>query len=87
MCVAKDLTNRLTDMVLLSFEDLIGQGKVYNYFGKGTSTLPREIVPRKKNDLPQHCFFLLLLNLKLKVLLEASFCVAKNVNNKLTFTY
>ena len=29
--------------------NLIGPGKVYNYWGEGTTTLPREIAKNEKN--------------------------------------
>ena len=32
-------------------------GKVYNYFGEGTTTISREIVPRKINPQKQFNFF------------------------------
>ena len=38
----------------------IGPGKVFNYFGDGTSTLPREIAPIKKLPLQKKSFKLFL---------------------------
>ena len=35
----------------------MGHGKVYDYFGEGTTTIPREIVPRKINPQKQLKFF------------------------------
>ena len=46
VCVLKDLANHLTNMVLLH---KVGSHRAREGLGKGTTTLPKEIAPRKKD--------------------------------------
>ena len=65
VCVAKDLGNCRTDMVLLYSKASLRfiQGRVINIIilGKGTTTLPREIAHRKKL-LPLYFFHIYILS-------------------------
>ncbi len=56
MSVAKDLANCSTNMFFLYRVASIGPGKVHNYLGEGTTTLPREIA-LEKNPQPKNFLF------------------------------
>ena len=62
VCVAKDLLNYWTDVVLLYSEGFIGLREVYNYFLGRVPSTSKEITPIKINLLKKF-----LLKLKFKV--------------------